>query len=55
MNKRFEESPRFNAASLATGSILALIVAMTVSLVFDIEPADASTGTTIGYTVSAHA
>jgi hypothetical protein len=35
MNKRFKESPRFNAASLATGSILALIVAMTVPIVFD--------------------
>jgi hypothetical protein len=31
MNKPYEQSPRFNAAGLATGSILAMIVAMAVS------------------------
>jgi hypothetical protein len=31
MNKPYEESPRSNAAGIATGSILAIIVAMAVS------------------------
>jgi hypothetical protein len=31
MNKPYEQSPRFNAAGFATGSILAMIVAMAVS------------------------
>jgi hypothetical protein len=31
MNKRYELSPRSNAADFATGSILAIIVAMTIS------------------------
>jgi hypothetical protein len=31
MNKSYEQSPRFNAAGVATGSILALIVTMAIS------------------------
>jgi hypothetical protein len=31
MNKPYEQLPRFNAAGVATGSILALIVAMAIS------------------------
>jgi hypothetical protein len=41
MNKPYQQSPRFNATSVATGSILALIVAMAISVVFDIQPVDA--------------
>jgi hypothetical protein len=32
MSKRYEPTPRFNAASVSTGSILALIVAMAASV-----------------------
>jgi len=46
MNKRYDQPSRFNAAGLSTGSILALIVAMAISLVFDIPAADASVKTT---------
>lgn len=50
MNKRYEQSPRFNAAGLATGSILALVVAMVLSLVFDIQTVEAKTGTQVAHT-----
>jgi hypothetical protein len=40
MGKRYEEHTAFNVAGLATGSILALIVAMAISIAFDIQPAD---------------
>ena len=40
MSKRYEDQKPFNPAGLATGSILALIVAMAVSLAFDIQAAD---------------
>ena len=42
MNKHFEKPTRFHAAGLATGLILALIVAMAISLIFDVQPAEAS-------------
>ena len=50
MNKRYEESPRFNPTGLATGSIVALIVATVISVVFDIQPAEASNGTNVAHT-----
>lgn len=49
MNRRYDQSPRFNPAGLATGSILATIVAMAISLVFDIQPADAKARTTVAH------
>jgi len=56
MNKRYEESPRFNATGLATGSILALIVAMAISVFFEIQPVEARPSTTVAHTTaSAHA
>jgi len=42
MQSRYDQSPRFNAVGLATGSMLALIVAMVISFVFDVVPSDAS-------------
>jgi hypothetical protein len=42
MNKPYEQSPRFNATGAATGSILALILAMAISIAFDVQPAEAS-------------
>lgn len=56
MNQRTRESPRFSATGLATGSILATVVAMAVSLVFDIQPADTEAAThTADSNVTAHA
>jgi hypothetical protein len=55
MTKGYEHSARFNVASLATGSILALIVAMAISVVFDSQPAEASTGPKVPHNVSSHA
>ena len=55
MNSGYEHSSRFNVAGLATGSILALIVAMAISVAFDVQPADASTGTKVAHNVSSHA
>jgi len=52
MNHRYHQSPRFNTTGLATGSILALIVAMAISVAFDIQPADASPHTAAAHTVS---
>jgi hypothetical protein len=46
MKSRYEQSLRFNAVGLATGSILALIVAMFISFVFDVVPSDAAVATT---------
>ena len=54
MNNRYEQLPRFNPATgLATGSILALVVAMAVSLVFDIQPAEAKSNTKVAHTTIA--
>jgi hypothetical protein len=50
-----KERNRFNATGLATGSILALIVAMAISVVFDLQPAEARAQTTAVHTASAHA
>ena len=56
MNKLYEQSPRFNATGLATGSILALIVAMALSLAFDIQPVEARATTHVAHTsVTSHA
>jgi hypothetical protein len=55
MNRSYEHSPRFDVAGLATGSILALIVAMAISAAFNIQPADPSTGTTVAHNVYSHA
>ncbi len=53
MKNRFDQSPIFNAAGLVTGTILMLIVAMAVSLAFDIEPAEAAVQTAAACTVAA--
>jgi hypothetical protein len=45
MNNRYQ-SPRLNATGLAIGSILALIVAMAISVAFDIQPVETSVDTT---------
>ena len=55
MNHRYHQSPRFNAIGLASGSILALIVAMAISVAFDIQPADASPHTAAAHTASTQA
>jgi len=55
MNIQYGQSPRFSATSIATGLILALIVAMGLSVVFDVQPAGASARTTAAHTLSAHA
>jgi len=55
MNIQYGQSPRFSATSIATGLILALIVAMGLSVVFDVQPAEASARTTAAHTLSAHA
>jgi len=50
MSRRYE-LPRFNPGTgLATGSILALVVAMALSLVFDIQPAEAKSNTKTAHT-----
>ena len=41
MKRRQVHSSSINAAGLAIGSILALIVAMAISVVFDVQPAEA--------------
>ena len=55
MSKSHEYSSRFSATGLATGSILALIVAMAISVFFDIQPAQASITTKMAHSVSVHA
>ena len=45
MDKRDEQSPQFNPTGLTIGSILALTVAMVISLVLDIQPSEAEAGT----------
>jgi hypothetical protein len=46
MNKRYDQSPRFSAAGVITCSILALIVAMAISVAFDVLPVNAAVKTT---------
>ncbi len=46
MNKRYDQSPRFSAAGVTTCSILALIVAMAISVAFDVQPVNAAVKTT---------
>ncbi len=43
MNKRYDQSPGLNAVALAAGSILSLIIAMTLTLGFGNPPLDDST------------
>jgi hypothetical protein len=50
MKKRYEQSPGFNTLALAAGSILGLIVAMTLTLAFDSD-LDGSTGTDLADSV----
>jgi hypothetical protein len=52
MNTRYDQSSRsrFSAIGVTTGSILALIVAMAISVVFDIQPADAKTRNQVAHT-----
>jgi hypothetical protein len=56
MNIQYGQPPRFSATGVvATGSILALIVAMGLSVVLDVPSAEASAHTTAAHTLSAHA
>jgi hypothetical protein len=56
MNNRYQHPLRHsNVVGLATGSILALIVAMAISLFFDVQPANASVRATAAHTVCTHA
>jgi hypothetical protein len=55
MNNHYEQSPRFSAVGVTTGSILALIVAMAISVVLDVHPANGSVHASAGQTVSTHA
>jgi hypothetical protein len=52
MNKRYDQLTRFDVAGLVTGTILALIAAMTISIVFDVQPADASVRSTAARTAT---
>jgi hypothetical protein len=38
MNRHYEEPEHFDPSALAAGSVLALVIAMTISLGFDIQP-----------------
>lgn len=38
MNKRYDQSPRFSATGVTTATILAVIVAMAISVVVDVQP-----------------
>ena len=42
MKNPYDESPRVSVAAMATLTILALIVAMTITIVFDIQPVEAA-------------
>ena len=55
MNIQYKPSPRFSATGLATGSILAVIVAMAISVFLDFQPSGNSAHTAAAYSVSAHA
>jgi len=55
MNLQYGPSPRFSATGVATGLILALIVAMGLSVVLDVPSAEASARTIAAHTLSAHA
>jgi hypothetical protein len=55
MSKSCDHLPRFSASGLATGCILTLIVAMAISVFFDVQPAEASTTNKMAHTVSVHA
>jgi hypothetical protein len=55
MKNHYEQAPRFSATGLTTGTILALIVAMGVSLLFDHQAADASAQAAAATKVSTHA
>ena len=49
MNRNYDRSPRFNAAGLATGCILALVVAMALAVFLDLQPTEASTPTSSAF------
>jgi hypothetical protein len=53
MNKRYDQSAGLNAVALAAGSILGLIIAMTLTLAFN-SPLDGSTGTDLADSVSVY-
>jgi hypothetical protein len=53
MNKRYDQSPGLNAVALAAGSILGLIIAMTLTLAFN-SSLDGSTGTDLADSVSVY-
>jgi hypothetical protein len=55
MSKRHEYSSPFSATGLATASILALIVAMAISVFLDVPSAEASTTPKMAQNVHAHA
>ena len=55
VNKHYDQFLCFSATGVSIGSILALIVALAISLVFDVEPADASTGAKRASTASIRA
>ena len=55
MYKGYDQLPRFNAAGLATASILALIVAMAISVTFDIQPVANPAGSQAARSVPSHA
>ena len=55
MNKRYDQFFCISGAGVTIGSILALIVAMAISLVLDVEPADASSGAKRASTASIRA
>jgi hypothetical protein len=55
MNIQYGPSPRCSATGVATGSILALIVAMGLSVVLDVPSAEASVRTIAAQSLSARA
>ncbi len=46
MDSSFDQAPRCTAAGVTTGSTLAVIVAMAISVVVDIQPVATSPNTT---------
>lgn len=47
MNARYARSPIVNAVALAAGSILGLVIAMTLTFAFISPQSDSSTGTAV--------
>jgi len=54
MNKNFDQAPRFTPAGLTIGSILAVIVAMGLSVLFDAQPVQVKAPSTVAHVQAGH-